>query len=342
VPATRASLTVASVVMLLAACASPGGSPGASPAGSPAATAVLASSSAAPISPSVRPSEGSPPPSLAPMPSSGEVAELVLRFQACDLSCGVDPGLIVLADGRVLRRGEEGMTVRQLTPAGLQLIRDAIEESSLLEDDATWEPKLTPGVESGGFGPMSYLFQAKVDEMVRVRSVDPAPFDAENQRRPGTWAIPPEVYALEEIAAKLRDLDTTLPPEAWAGPTEKFIPEQYLLVVTEERDENAQPATGDAAARWPFAEPIEAIGDPVVDAADPNASPSRCLVITRAEAQALAVSEGVDEDGYPDRSIDLPFDSLWHPSRRAGSMFAVMTRMVLPYQEPTCEGADEW
>jgi hypothetical protein len=71
------------------------------------------------------------------LPSVGQVAELVLRFQACDLGCGVDPGLIVLADGRVLRRAEEGMTVRQLTPAGMELIREAVEASGLLEDDAT-------------------------------------------------------------------------------------------------------------------------------------------------------------------------------------------------------------
>jgi hypothetical protein len=76
--------------------------------------------------------------------------------------------------------------------------------------------------------------------------------------------------------------------------------------------------------------------------ADPNGSLSRCLVITRVEAQALAAAEGVDEDGYPHRSIDHPFDSLWHPSKRAGSMFAVTTRMVLPYQEPTCAGAGDW
>ena len=232
-PGSRASLTVVSLVMLVAACASPGGGPLASPTDDSTATAVTSPSSSADASPSASPSpKGSPPPSLAPLPSAGQVAELVLRFQACDLSCGVDPGTIVLADGRVLRRAEGGMTVRQLTPAGLQLIRDAVEATGLLEDDATWEPMMTPGVESGGFGPMSYLFQAKVDEMVSVRSVDPAPFDAENQRQPGTWSVPPEVYALEQVAATLKDLDAALPPEAWAGPTEMFVPEQYLLVVT--------------------------------------------------------------------------------------------------------------
>jgi hypothetical protein len=338
-PALRPSLAVVFMVILGAGCASPGG-PLAPPTVSPAATDPSPSPA---VSPSATPSpKGSPPPSLAPLPSVGQVAELVLRFQACDLGCGVDPGLIVLADGRVLRRAEEGMTVRQLTPAGLQLIRDTVEETGLLEDDATWEPKMTPGVESGGFGPMSYLFQAKVDETVTVRSVDPEPFDAENQRQPGTWAIPPQVYALEEVAATLKDLDATLPPEAWAGPTEMFVPEQYLVEVTVDRADEPSGGTDADAIRWPFGVPIDGLGDPVLDPADPNASPTRCLVISRAEAQAMVAAEGADEDDYPYRSIDLPFDSLMYPLARANATVSVATRMVLPYQEPTCDDAREW
>lgn len=339
-PAPRASLVILSTVMLIAACASPGGQPVASSIDGPTATAWPPSPAAA-ASPSTSPTESSPPPGL-PTSAAGQPAELVLRFQACDLDCGVNPGTIVMADGRVLRRGETGMTVRQLTPAGMLLIRDAVEESGLLEDDATWEPKLTPGAESGGFGPMSYLFQAKVDEMVRVRSVDPEPFDAENQRQPGTWVIPPEVRALEAVAATLKDLDTTLPPEAWAGPTEPFVPEQYLLVVTVDRADKPSGGTDADTIRWPFGVPIDAVGDPVLDPDDPNASPTRCLVVSRAEAQAMAAAESADQDDDPNRSIDLPFDSLRYPSARTNATVDVTTRMVLPYQEPTCDDAREW
>jgi hypothetical protein len=189
---------------------------------------------------------------------------------------------------------------------------------------------------------MSYLFEAKVDETVTVRSVDPEPFEAENDRQPGTWVIPPEVYALEEVAATLEDLDATLPPEAWAGPTEAFVPEQYLLVVTVDRGDKPSGGTDADAIHWPFAMPIDAVGDPVLDAADPNASPTRCLVISRAEAAAMVAAEGADEDAFPYRSIDLPFDSLMYALARANATVNVTTRMVLPYQEPTCDDAAAW
>ena len=104
-----------------------------------------------------------------------------------------------------MRWGEGGMLVRQLTPSGMQRIVDLVAASGLLEQDASYEPKLQPGRESGGFGPTSYRFQIAGDAMVRVHSVDPAPFDGDNARQPGTWSIPPEVYALEEVAAKLKD-----------------------------------------------------------------------------------------------------------------------------------------
>jgi hypothetical protein len=204
------------------------------------------------------------------------------------------------------------------------------------------EPKLAPGVESGGFGPMSYLFEATVDKAVTVRSVDPEPYVQENERQPGTWVIPPEVFALEEVAAALEDLETTLPPDAWAGPTEAFTPEQYLLVVTVDRGDKPSGGTDADAIRWPFGVPIDAVGDPVLDSGDPNASPTRCLVISRAEAQAMAAAEGADEDDYPYRSIDLPFDSLMYALARANATVSVTTRMVLPYQEPTCEDAGDW
>ena len=295
----------------------------------------------APAGTTVAPSQTLDLSTLAPRPTA-ERAELVLRFQACDLGCEIDPGTIVLADGRVMRWSESGMVVRQLTPSGMQRMLDLVAASGLLEEDSSYEPKLRAGMESGGFGPTSYRFQVAGDPTVRVHSVDPTLFDADNTRRPGTWTIPSEVYALEDVAAKLKDPDAWLPPAAWAGPGEILTPEHYLLVVTIERGEELPSGTDADAVYWPFPAPIDAIGDPLVDAAAPNASPTRCLVVTRAEALAMAAAEGVDEDGYPYRSLANPFDSLRYPSARRRATVDVTTRMVLPYQAPTCAGAREW
>ena len=57
-----------------------------------------------------------------------------------------------------MRWVEGGMIVRQLTPSGMQRIVDLVAASGLLGDDASYEPKLRPGKESGGFGPTSYGF----------------------------------------------------------------------------------------------------------------------------------------------------------------------------------------
>ncbi len=64
--------------------------------------------------------------------------------------------------------------------------------------------------------------------------------------------------------------------------------------------------------------------------------------MTRAEAMAIAAAEGADEDGYPYRSLVNPFDLLRYPLARRHATVDVTTRMVLPYQEPTCASASDW
>ena len=64
--------------------------------------------------------------------------------------------------------------------------------------------------------------------------------------------------------------------------------------------------------------------------------------MTRAEAMAMAAAEGADEDGYPYRSLVNPFNSLRYPLARRHATVDVTTRMVLPYQEPTCANASDW
>jgi hypothetical protein len=64
--------------------------------------------------------------------------------------------------------------------------------------------------------------------------------------------------------------------------------------------------------------------------------------MTRTEMLALAEAEGAGDDGDPYRSVGQPFDSLSYALARAKATVDVTSRMVLPYQEPTCDGAREW
>jgi len=328
------------IATLVTACASPSPTPTAEPTATPSQRLSASPSASGDLA---------PPPSLAPMPSPGQLAEVALRFTGCDLSCWADPGLTVLKDGRVLRMSERGMSERQLTPAGMQQIRDAIDATGLFQRDADYFPTLNPGKQSGGFGPWGYDFSVAFGGgAVHVRSVEPSPFENDNRSVPGilgipgapVWLIPPQVDVLAALATKLGSLDAWLPPEAWAGATGPFVAQGYLLIVTTQHVEGELPTGPDiGAVRWPFPVSLDLIGEPYVGFGAVDGT-VRCLVMDRQTAAALAAAEA--EAGVGGRSLGFAMDARNYLWARGHGTVDVHTRMLLPYQAPTCLGASSW
>ena len=131
-------------------------------------------------------------PSLSPMPDAGSLAELALRFQACDIDCHSSPGLVVLTDGRVLRMEDDEMVERQLTSTGMQQIGEALEATGLMGQDGAYHPYVNPGKEGlSAFGPESLHFDVRSgDTLAHVVTSGPGPFEGDNQRFGAVWTDP--------------------------------------------------------------------------------------------------------------------------------------------------------
>lgn len=346
---SRASRTILVASLFLAvvgACAIPGAEP--PPASSDLAVPTSAPTVTAPHSPDQGSGAAPPidvsPPSLAPLPVGGQLASVALRYQRCDINCWSSPPLIVLEDGRVLRETEVGMTERQLTPAGMQQIRDALDATGLFTQDASFEPILNPGQQPGGFGPAMLSFDVGTESgQVHVTTSEVDAYAADNTRGE-IWTIPPESHVLEELGAKLAELDGWLPADAWAGPAKAHLPDHYLLIVTAERGVIPAPFHGtypDAdAVAWALGGRIESLGAPY-EPPEGSEGRSRCLTVDRQTAERIAAAEGAATEDR-DRSLWLATDTLTYAWHRGPGGIDVTLRMVLPYQLPTCAAAGRW
>ncbi len=124
-----------------------------------------------------------------------EPVRLVIRSITCNDVCGPQPGTTVLSDGRVIWQveGPDGwvMSERTLTPTGLQIVRDAMASTGLLETDGSYSPTVRLGMEPPGHGTISHdLRAASDDRIVKVSAVDPGTFETDNKLFGDVWDIP--------------------------------------------------------------------------------------------------------------------------------------------------------
>ncbi|MET1232893.1 MAG: hypothetical protein ABWY52_08605 [Candidatus Limnocylindrales bacterium] len=278
-----------------------------------------------------------------PSPGSGAPFGLVIRAISCNDVCGPQPGTTVLSDGRVIWRSEGPtggiMVERQLTPAGLELIRQAIDATGLLEASGSYSPTVRPGKDPPGHGITSHAFKvARDDGLVVVNSDDPGAFEADNQVLGDVWDIPQETYALADLATKLSDVEAWLPADAWADPQRPHQADAYLLIVTAERAGDLPPFADIDVVRWPFPATIDRIGLPYAQQGAVVEN-SRCLPITRELATIMAAAERVV--GY-ERTIDEPYVDFSYAWARGPGSINVGLRMLLPDQPVTCLEGGAW
>jgi hypothetical protein len=106
------------------------------------------------------------------------------------------------------------MLERTLTPAGLQVVRDAIDATGLLEADGSYSPTLRLGADPPGHGTTSHVFRvARRDGLVKVYTDDPGTFEGDNKMFGASWDIPAESYVLSDLATDLGNPEAWLPAE---------------------------------------------------------------------------------------------------------------------------------
>ena len=156
------------------------------------------------------------------------------------------------------------MSERTLTPRGLQIVRDAMATTGLLETDGSYSPTVRLGMDPPGHGTISHVLRAASDDRpVKVSAVDPGTFETDNKLFGDVWDIPAETYVLSHLADQLSDPETWLPVDAWADVARPYQADAYLLVVTAERSKELPPYADMDAVDWPFPVPIDAIGQPL-------------------------------------------------------------------------------
>ena len=251
-------------------------------------------------SPSVAPTNGpsatvAPSATVEPEPSPSPVGAgdaLLLRVQygggGPTYPTDLLPWLTLMADGTLVwqpvppEAGYPSLVTRQLSPAGLDELRERIFSSGRFLRRANHELEQRPGApEPPGRGIGVFLFTAAGgDGAVVVQSVEWLGDEEES-----TYYQPsPAREELDALARALRDPEAMLGADAWAGPAEAYEGADYQLVLQPQRD--VPPYGNPDVADLPLAYdgPIEEFGEAAGSPGEPLA---RCGVITRVEAAGI-------------------------------------------------------
>lgn len=303
-------------------------SPSSSASAAPSGTSPSASGSEAPSSP--------PSPSVAPSDAAA-AEELVLRvkfgggtFFGPDLM----PEFALMADGTVvwlpLQTSVENpptLVTRQLTGDGLAELRELIFARGYLDESATYE--LEPRPDAGdppGHGVGIYTFTAESadGEPVVVTSVQWLG-DAEES---AYYQPAPEREALDALAQQLRDPESLLDADAWAGPARGYEAPDYLLVLR--LTPNVSPFNGTDASeiRWPFDGPLDAFGEEAGQVIG-----ARCALVTGDAAGAI-VADLQDAGGLAGMAMASSASLDWAEGNGTVDVFLIPR---MPDGFPTCE-----
>ena len=263
-------------------------SPSVLPSDSSQPTATVAPSTSAAPSASTAPSAS--PATPEPTESPVAVDDLLLRV----VSGGggpIDPASLLpwatlMADGTMIWQPESrtainGFMTRRLTPSGVAELREHIFGGDLLDASATHELEPQPGVEPPGRGVSLHTFTVGngADQVV-VTSVQWLGEEEES-----TYYQPDaDREQLDALARQLRDPESLVAADAWADAAAPYEAADYQLVLTAYRDVPPYGNPDASAVPFPFEGPLDEFG---AESGDPRPPPTRCGVISRAEAAQI-------------------------------------------------------
>lgn len=245
---------------------------GDSPSPSASASAEPAASSTPGASPSLEPS------------TEPSAAALVLELLGAGEAGNVHL-VTILDDGRVISSDPSGLnppTERVLTAEGVQLVRDEMEATGLIDASANYTPIANPGVEAPGYGGAPTVLsvgQAGGDQILVSWYLfgDPPEQDY--------FQPQPEAEALDALAARLTTLEEWLPASAWADASPAlYEPESYHMVIGPQPLVPGQDIPIElSAVAWPLDDEIAAFGEPIDEPSDG----ARCGVISADDGTAV-------------------------------------------------------
>jgi len=296
-----------------------GDDPSPSPAVAPSATAAPPATAAPSATPTTSPTSAPSNPPATPQPTESPVAGDALLLRVVSMGGGpIDPASLLsrttlMADGTLIWQPISSQTdlssfvTRTLTEEGLADLRQYIFGSGLLDANAAHELEPQPGLEPPGRGVSVHQFTAgDGDDSVVVTSVQWLGDDEEA----AYFQPAPEREQLDALALALRDPESLVGDDAWAGPAAPYEADEYQLVLTPYRDVPPYGNPDVSNVPIPLDGPLDEFG---AESGDPRPPVTRCGVLDRAEASGIvdalvamgsAVTNMVGLDGPSVASLD--------------------------------------
>jgi hypothetical protein len=300
---------VIAMLLVLAACASPGGTP-----------------------------QTTPDPTSSPPPSDGggiehpegDEAVLVVSSaggQVVQFNATSMPSFVMLGDGRVIIQGAvpaifpgpalPALLERTLTTAGIQTVLEAVEETGLFTSDLELR-----GAQSQCADCTDTVFTLNADgrsvtiSVYALGQVDPA------------LGIPPGMSSAEveahRVLAQLNDalttIDTSVPGDQWeADGWQAFEPDAFRLYVRDSSGEPADAGVPEEVRDWPTDDDPATVGEVVELFGDG----SRCFVV---EGEAAAA-------WFEDLGASTQI-TRW--TTDGTNRYSLLVRPLLPYEDAAC------
>lgn len=175
--------------------------------------------------------------------------------------------VITILDNGVVISSEPALMERQLTDAGIQLVRDEMAATGLTDAPANYDPVPNPGVEPPGYGGSGSVLEVGVPGGESIVITWYLFNDSPEQ---DFFQPQPEAEALEALSARLATLEEWLPASAWADDTaEPYEPVSYLMAIdSQPRGPGEDSWVEIDTVVWPLDEAIDDFGelsDPDID-----------------------------------------------------------------------------
>ncbi len=271
--ATPLMAFVALAAIVLASC-----SPGSSISTSATSSSPPPTATATPLS------------SVEPTPNTGPAISLV---RGCDNPPQVQP--VVTITGELVVRAVGTWSVRRVSPAGLDRIRQEVLNAPLLQTSGEYPLQRLPvstgamSVPVHGFCTYAFTIGSGPDAIV-VRSGS-WNGDAEEDQ----FYLPsPERKELDRLANRLANVGDWLATEGWADATwSPYAGTSFLLWIDPQLGQAPEGIPSSAGVAWPFAGPIDSFGDLV--------GPGRCGYLAPSVASEIVrLLQGLGIDGRLD------------------------------------------